>query len=110
MSCRVHGFSVCDTPNAFYNFIDRHVLGEMAGTAVGEGTGSAAVADGPPPAHELVHIRDVQGRLLKLIRADFGAGIHQIDLGKEELPATGVLYYTLETRDFVATKKMVLVE
>jgi large repetitive protein len=34
--------------------------------------------------------------------------MNQVKLGKQELKASGVLYYTLETEDFTATKKMVV--
>jgi hypothetical protein len=45
-----------------------------------------------------------------LIRGDFAKGYNQITLNSSELPAVGVLYYTLETADFTATKKMIIIE
>jgi len=35
---------------------------------------------------------------------------HQLTLKKEQLGASVVLYYTLETAEFIATKKMVILE
>ena len=55
-------------------------------------------------------LRDVQGRILQIIRGEFALGYNQITLDKQSLPNTGVLYYTLETDSFAATKKMVLIE
>lgn len=53
-------------------------------------------------------LRDVRGRLLQRINGLFPAGVHQLTLDKAQLPASGILYYTLETEQGVATKKMVL--
>jgi hypothetical protein len=35
---------------------------------------------------------------------------NQLTLKKEQLGASGVLYYTLETAEYKATKKMVILE
>ena len=55
-------------------------------------------------------LHDMRGRVLKVIRADYDRGYHQLEIKRSELPTTGVLYYTLETGDYAATKKMVIVE
>ena len=53
-------------------------------------------------------LRDVPGRLLQRMSGLFPAGVHQLTLDKAQLPVSGVLYYTLETEQGVATKKMAL--
>lgn len=55
-------------------------------------------------------IHDGSGRLLKEVAGKYAAGFHLIDLQKEEVDATGVLFYTLETDNFRETKKMVVIE
>jgi hypothetical protein len=55
-------------------------------------------------------VHDVQGRILKVMRAEFAAGENQVELKRSELPTTGVLYYTLETGRHAATKKMIILE
>lgn len=64
----------------------------------------------PEEAEATIRISDVSGRTLKVIRGDFAKGVNQVSVNSKELPAVGVLYYTLETRDFTATKKMIIVE
>ena len=62
----------------------------------------------PQAAQATIRISDVRGRTLKLIRGDYAKGYNQINLNSSEL-SSGVLYYTLETGDFTATRKMVLI-
>jgi hypothetical protein len=62
-----------------------------------------------PTAGEVtLRIHDAGGRLLKQIRGDFAQGKNNILLERNELPAGGVLYYTLTTGDQTATRKMIL--
>jgi len=55
-------------------------------------------------------ISDVNGRVLKSIRANYAKGANQVIIKGADLNATGVLYYTLEADEFTATKKMIIVE
>ncbi|WP_373550153.1 T9SS type A sorting domain-containing protein, partial [Haliscomenobacter sp.] len=55
-------------------------------------------------------IRDVKGALLYKVEGNYTKGNSQLVLKKSQLGASGVLYYTLETTDFTATKKMVILE
>ena len=64
----------------------------------------------PAEMNATITVHDVSGKTLKLIRGDFAKGYNQIRLNSSELPAVGVLYYTLETADFTATKKMIIIE
>ncbi|MEZ4991465.1 MAG: T9SS type A sorting domain-containing protein [Saprospiraceae bacterium] len=62
-----------------------------------------------PEAGEVtLRIHDAGGRLLKQIRGDFAQGKHQLTVDRNELPASGILYYTLTNGDQTATRKMVL--
>ena len=53
-------------------------------------------------------ISDVSGRVLKLVRVDGVKGYNNVLLNSNDLPAAGVLYYTVETSEFTATKKMII--
>jgi hypothetical protein len=55
-------------------------------------------------------IQDVTGRTLKVIKAQYAKGYHQVSLKSKELTATGVLTYTLKAADYTLTKKMIVVE
>lgn len=57
-----------------------------------------------------VVVRDVTGKTLKVYTGIYEKGLNQIRMERGELAATGILYYTLETADFNATKKMVILE
>ncbi len=53
---------------------------------------------------------DVQGKVLKSIQGEYAKGANQVTLKANELGATGILYYQLESADNVATKKMIILE
>ncbi len=53
-------------------------------------------------------IRDVKGALIYKVEGNYAKGNNQLILKQEQLRASGVMYYTLETSDFTATKKLVL--
>ncbi|MCO6477151.1 MAG: T9SS type A sorting domain-containing protein, partial [Phaeodactylibacter sp.] len=55
-------------------------------------------------------VSDVTGKVLKLIRLDGVKGYNNVVLNSSTLPAAGVLYYTVETSEYTATKKMVIIE
>jgi hypothetical protein len=64
----------------------------------------------PQAGAATLKVADMSGKALKVFRADFAQGYNQVSLQASELPATGVLYYTLETAEFTATRKMVIVK
>jgi len=55
-------------------------------------------------------ITDISGKVISMIERDFAKGYNEIRINSSELPATGVLYYTLKSATETATKKMVIVE
>jgi hypothetical protein len=55
-------------------------------------------------------VSDVKGAVLYRVEGNYAKGNNQVILKKEQLGASGVLYYTLETNEFTATKKMVILE
>lgn len=64
----------------------------------------------PAATQAEVSIYDINGKLLHVVRGQYDRGVHQLSISKERLDATGVLYYTLRADDFVATRKMILIE
>jgi hypothetical protein len=63
----------------------------------------------PAAATASLTINDVTGKVLRLIRVDGVKGYNSVVVNAKDLPASGVLYYTVESDDFTATKKMVVV-
>ncbi|MCF8246912.1 MAG: T9SS type A sorting domain-containing protein [Saprospiraceae bacterium] len=55
-------------------------------------------------------ITDVSGKVLKTIEREFAAGYNEVQLNSSELPATGIVYYSLNTGAGTATKRMVILE
>ena len=55
-------------------------------------------------------ISDVTGKVLRLARLDGVKGYNNVVVNSNTLPAAGVLYYTVETSEYTATKKMVIIE
>jgi len=55
-------------------------------------------------------VMDIQGKVLKTIRSDFDKGFNQIRLDAKTLGATGVLHYQLEAGNYLANKKMIIIE
>ncbi|MEZ4948966.1 MAG: cohesin domain-containing protein [Saprospiraceae bacterium] len=55
-------------------------------------------------------VYDVAGKVLKVYQGNFEAGYNVFQVNNNELAATGVLYYRLETTGHTATRKMILVK
>ncbi len=64
----------------------------------------------PQASHAVLTITDVSGKTVKVMQGDFSAGRHEFSVNKEQLPATGVFFYMLETESGKAVKKMVLID
>lgn len=64
--------------------------------------------DLPDLSNVSIKIYDMSGRVLKFINADFGAGYNEVLLKKDEIDATGIIYYQVETPTNTATNKMVI--
>jgi large repetitive protein len=62
----------------------------------------------PSATRAVLTVRDVKGALIYKVEGNYTKGNNQVTLKKEQLRASGVMYYTLETSEFTATKKLVL--
>ncbi|MCZ2100327.1 MAG: T9SS type A sorting domain-containing protein, partial [Chitinophagales bacterium] len=64
-----------------------------------------------PKASEVtLTLYDVQGHQIKQFRTEGIQGMNGMNLSKQDVGVTGVLYYTLEYGNETATKKMIIVE
>ena len=57
-----------------------------------------------------LQIFDVTGKTVKVISGEYQKGHNEIKVNSNELDAAGVLYYQLNTMNYTATKKMILVK
>ncbi|TVR86396.1 MAG: HYR domain-containing protein [Saprospirales bacterium] len=57
-----------------------------------------------------ITIYDVTGKVVKVIQDEFVRGYNEVQLDRNDLPASGVYYYQLEAGSNNATKKMMLIE
>ncbi|MEO1515870.1 MAG: cohesin domain-containing protein, partial [Bacteroidota bacterium] len=64
----------------------------------------------PKASAASITIYDVSGKVLRLIEGEYNKGYNEVDVNRSELNGAGVLYYTLETADYSATKKMIILE
>ncbi len=64
----------------------------------------------PETADAALTVYDVTGKVIKLVDGNFAKGYNEIELSKSDLGAAGVLYYQLDSGDFTATKKMIIIE
>ena len=64
----------------------------------------------PKATKATLSVSDAKGALLYKVEGSYPKGNNQLTLKKAQLGASGVLYYTLETAEFIATKKMVILE
>jgi hypothetical protein len=54
-------------------------------------------------------VTDVTGKTLKVVNTIGAKGMNLLPLDADELGVTGLLYYTIESGEFTATKKMLVV-
>ena len=45
-----------------------------------------------------------------MVQGDYTKGYNEVTIDRSQLGSTGVLYYQLETAEYSATKKMIIVE
>jgi len=64
----------------------------------------------PVDADATLTIYDMNGKILKAIQGQYKSGYNSVTLTVDDLPASGVYYYRLESNGFVASKKMVMVK
>ncbi|MEM1214319.1 MAG: cohesin domain-containing protein [Bacteroidota bacterium] len=64
-----------------------------------------------PNASEVtLTIYDTHGKVMRVYRQHFAAGYNQLLVDAADIAARGLLYYQLETEEYAATRKMVILE
>jgi len=55
-------------------------------------------------------IQDVSGKVISVVEGDFAKGYNQVSVNSNNMPNTGVLYYTLASANDTATRKMIILQ
>ena len=63
----------------------------------------------PQAGEASLTIRDAKGQLIRAIEGNYARGYNNVTIERDDLP-TGVLYYTLESGDYTATRRMIIIE
>ncbi len=66
--------------------------------------------DLPETTRAVLTVYDLSGREWKRIEGRYEKGFNQVVVETHDLPVSGVLYYKLETGQYTATRKMILLE
>ncbi len=64
----------------------------------------------PEPAAASLSVYDVTGKVVTVRNINANKGLNSETFTREQLGASGVMYYTLKSGDFTATKKMIIIE
>ncbi len=64
----------------------------------------------PKKSECTISIYDLTGKVVKVINNEFEQGRNSVRVNKNDLNVSGVLYYVLETEEFTATKKMIVLK
>ena len=63
-----------------------------------------------PGGQASLSVYDMAGKLVYKVVNTYTEGYHEVNIRREDLPAIGLFYYTLESGDQKATRKMVLMD
>ena len=55
-------------------------------------------------------VTDITGRTIKVIEKDWSKGYQEVWIDRRDIQATGVLYYSFDSKTFRAVKKMIILE
>jgi hypothetical protein len=64
----------------------------------------------PKESDATLVIYNLEGKVVKTVKGSYKGGFNEISVSKSDMGAAGVFYYRLETPEFSATKKMVIIE
>jgi len=64
----------------------------------------------PEAGSATLTVLDVTGKVLRVINGDYVKGYNELELSKSDFGSAGVYYYQLDSGDFTATKKMIIIE
>ncbi|GAB1396367.1 hypothetical protein MASR1M65_11440 [Saprospiraceae bacterium] len=58
----------------------------------------------------VIQIMDITGKTIRQIQGEYPSGKNFINIDNSQLPASGMYYYQLRTKDFNDTKKMLYIK
>ena len=64
----------------------------------------------PEAGSATISVRDVAGKVISVINGDYAKGYNEVELSKSDIGTAGVYFYQLDSGDFTATKKMIIIE
>jgi plastocyanin len=64
----------------------------------------------PKASAATITVMDVAGKTVKVINGDYAKGYNEVKLTSNDLGVSGLLYYQLESGEYTATKKMILID
>jgi hypothetical protein len=64
----------------------------------------------PESMEASLEVFDVTGRMLKSIKGSFVKGYNVVELQSTDLRQTGTLYYRLQAGNYLATKRMIVID
>ncbi len=64
----------------------------------------------PVDGQATLTVYDVTGKVITTVRGEYNQGYNEIELSKKDMNTSGVLYYQLDSGDFTATKKMIILD
>jgi hypothetical protein len=64
----------------------------------------------PQASKATITLRDITGKVVKVINGDFAKGLNNVNIQRSDIPAAGALMYQLDTDTNSAVKKMIIIE
>ena len=64
----------------------------------------------PAESTATLTVYDVTGKVITTVDGTYSQGYNEIELSKKDMSTSGVLYYQLDSGDFTATKKMIILD
>jgi hypothetical protein len=64
----------------------------------------------PEAGNATITIYDVTGKVIEVLSDNYAIGYNSVSINRNTISTSGVLYYKLESGDFIATKKMIILE
>jgi hypothetical protein len=64
----------------------------------------------PQAAIATLTLIDASGNIVKQVKGEFAKGYNEVEISRDELGATGIFYYRLETSGNTAVRRAVLID
>jgi hypothetical protein len=64
----------------------------------------------PAAGQVTITLTDITGKVINVKKIDGVEGMNKVEYTKDEVPTNGVVYYTIISGEFTATKAMIIIE